>query len=150
MERKQIYRALLWSVSVLGILIFIFSNSLMPAPVSDGESASVFSFVSRLFPFLTHHLVRKLAHFSEYALLGAAMSFLPLLFQRRMGLSLALALAFGPVIALLDEGLQRLVPGRAGVLTDVLIDTGGYLCGFLLFFAVSIAILKLRRTHHAK
>ena len=147
MTRIGIYRTLLWTASVLGILSFIYINSLMPASASDEQSGAVFSWVSRLFPFLTHHLVRKLAHFSEYALLGVHFAALPLLVPRHAFPMLALALPAGPLFALADEGVQRLVPGRSGNLTDVFIDALGYACGIFVGFAVIFLITRIRRKH---
>lgn len=148
MTRKELYRTVLWSLSVLGVLAFIYTNSLMPATVSDAQSGEVFSWVSKLFPFLTHHLVRKLAHFSEYALLGAHFAFLPFLVTRRPIPMLATALVAGPLFAFADEGLQRLVPGRSGNLADVFIDVLGYFCAAFIFFTVLLSVALVRRKKH--
>ena len=102
MKEKHLYRTLLWAVSVLGVLCFIFGNSLTPASESAEESRGVFSVLLSVFPFITHHIVRKLAHVAEYALLGVHLSFAPMLFSRRA--SVPLVLLFGVFVALADEG----------------------------------------------
>ena len=130
---KQKYCRCLWFISCLGVVMFIFANSLMTAEESGAESASWLSRLLSFFPFLTHNLLRKLAHFSEYALLGAHLAFLPLLFPFSMKVSGPLALVAGASVAFLDEGIQLFVPGRAGLFTDVLIDLAGFLFGGCLF-----------------
>ena len=74
------------------------------------------------------YLLRKLAHFGEYLLLGLL---LYALLRRRSspvaaaGLALVLAAAF----ACTDEWHQLSVPGRDGNLRDVLIDSAGAVAG---------------------
>ena len=150
MENIRIYRISIWTASLLGVLIFVFGNSLQPASVSGEESAEVFSHLSQLFPFLTHHLVRKLAHFCEYALLGAHLAFAPLTLPARGYAMHVTSLLFGALVALVDEGIQRFVPGRAGMLTDALIDYAGYLCGFLLFFGLIFLYVKRKGNRFEK
>ena len=75
--------------------------------------------------------VRKAAHMSEYALLSLLLLMMFLLYSRRepgkKKLYYAVLCAVGCVIlyACTDEFHQLFVPGRAGRVTDVLIDTGG-------------------------
>ena len=145
---KGKYRILLWFVSVLGVLCFIYANSLSPASASAEESRSFLDTLRLLFPALTHHTVRKLAHFAEYALLGAHFAFAPYLFLHRMrGVFLA-SLGFGLPAALLDEGIQAFVPGRGASLSDVLIDFSGYLLAFLFLFFLLLRFRKDAR--HAR
>ena len=57
-------------------VVFIFSNSLTPADLSSEESGFVMRLVHQAIgaaglsaPWLTEHVIRKYAHFSEYTLL---------------------------------------------------------------------------------
>ena len=142
---KKTYRTLVWSMSVLGVLCFIYAHSLAPASTSSEESRSFLDFLLVAFPSITHHMVRKLAHFAEYALLGAHLAFAPYLFSHRMRGSFFAALAFGLPCALLDEGIQSFVPGRGASFADVLIDYSGYLCAFLLLFFLFLLLRKERK-----
>ncbi len=65
--------------------------------------------------------LRKLAHATEYAVLGA------LLF-RALGRELP-AIAIGIAYAVTDEVHQAFVPGRLGSPLDVLVDAAGVLAG---------------------
>ena len=86
-------------------------------------------------------IVRKAAHFTEYAILGflAARAFRtsprPALANRWFLASLALVVAY----ALLDEYHQSFVPSRTGSIYDSLIDISGGLT----------ALLLIRRRHNA-
>ena len=68
-------------------------------------------------------ILRKIAHVTEYAILGALLTRA----VRRPGLALALAVAY----AASDEVHQLFVEGRHGSPLDILIDTAGALAGVL-------------------
>jgi len=73
-------------------------------------------------------LVRKLAHFTEYAVLGALLW----LDWRLLGRDgLLLPLGAGLLFAAGDELLQTFIPGRSGELLDVLLDFSGVLAAVL-------------------
>lgn len=131
-------RKYLWLIVALYVF-FIWSNSLQNGEVSGSLSEQVTRLIVSLLENvgitvkdfgLAHHVVRKLAHFSEFMLLGILVSFAnrtqPLFSTDRQALVLFM------LVPLLDEGIQLFIPGRAGVITDVLIDTAGYLTGWLV------------------
>lgn len=89
-----------------------------------------------------HFLVRKLAHFTEYALLallaarafvGSAKTFL----SRRWFVA---ALALVVAVALLDEFNQSFNPARTGTIKDSLLDTAGGLTALVV-----LTLLRARR-----
>ena len=51
-------------------LLVIWGQSCMPATHSGAESGALLTVVQRLLPWMTDHILRKCAHFGEYALLG--------------------------------------------------------------------------------
>ena len=81
-----------------------------------------------------HFLIRKLAHFTEYAILGwlAARAFRtsprPAIRERWFLISAALIVTY----ALLDEYHQSFVPTRTGTVYDSLIDIAGGLAALLV------------------
>ena len=79
----------------------------------------------------THYFIRKLAHFSEYALLFLLLIRGPM--RGRPGFALGLCAAY----ALLDEGHQMLMPSRTPSLHDVALDFSGALFSNLARLAVS-------------
>ena len=134
----------MWICSVLVALnlLFIWGNSLLPGTLSSLVSR----FVGDVMEFLFHipvnetqgggHLIRKLAHFSEYACLGMLLCWLTAMMGERgfrMGATPAF-LALGA--ACVDETIQLFADGRASSLKDVWFDTAGAVAGIgLLLFA---------------
>lgn len=118
-------------------LTFIWGNSLLPGAVSGAISDFVKGILSGLFPgggldsSQGGFLVRKLAHFSEFACLGA------LLMWRRgmLGKPWPGAFVWGAAAACVDECIQLFVPDRGPSLRDVAIDSCGVLAGILLLLA---------------
>ena len=52
-------------------LLVIWGHSCMPATQSGAESGALLTVVQQLLPWMTDHVLRKCAHFAEYAVLGA-------------------------------------------------------------------------------
>lgn len=115
---------------VLNIL-FIWGNSLLPGSVSGAISKWVRDLLSFLFdssnenPDAGHGLVRKLAHFTEFACLGGLFTWLFSMYKKPV----VLALLCGFLVASVDETIQYFVPNRGPSVIDVLIDTSGVLLG---------------------
>lgn len=116
-------------------LALIWGNSLLPGASSDSLSGGVLAVLGRFLPFLLteagHTLLRKAAHFSEFALLG-------LLYSGRHRLSKGETpphlMLFGLTVACIDETIQIFTPGRASSLIDVWIDTSGFALGLAVTF----------------
>lgn len=119
---------------------FIFGNSAVTAEQSSLTSGRVLQFLRQLLQsvglpryaaMLNDHIVRKLAHFCEYALLG----FLALCDLRvyvvRWGRQLGWLLFALLATALADETSQLFYEGRSGQVTDVWLDFSGACCGVL-------------------
>ena len=118
---------------LLGWIIFIFCRSLQPVDASRLESQWVLDLLQRLVPLkLSMHVVRKLAHFTEFAVLGCLAG---LLFGgrcRHLWTGLLFAVMTGVITALCDETIQLFVPGRGGQLPDVWLDVAGAFTGAAL------------------
>lgn len=149
------------AVIALAAAIFIFSAQ------NGAESASLSTRVTRIIgsvifrdieelsqgerDFLISELepfVRKLAHFTEYALLGAAVYGLLCAAPRLIRRKRLAALGISALSAAADELHQLFVPDRAGRLTDVLIDSCGAAAG-ILFVTVIIIVVKYIREEHS-
>ena len=117
-------------------VLFIWGNSLLPGTVSGAISPWVRDVLSFILPSRPvnpdsgHGLVRKLAHFTEFACLGALFTWLYGMLSKPM----LLALPCGFLVACMDETIQRFVPDRGPAFRDVLIDTAGVLAGIGLLF----------------
>ena len=108
-------------------LCFIWGNSMLPGEVSGALS----DWLGRLLglgqgdPSQGTGLLRKLAHFSEFACLGFLLCWLAYLKGERGFHIFALALLGGLLAACIDESIQMLTPERGPGLVDVWIDTSG-------------------------
>lgn len=117
---------------LMACICFIFANSLQGEEDSDRRSEEVTTAFSDAGLVLDYDLVRKTAHFLEYALLG----FLALCCLRVMTPHLekyvSWPLLLGLAVALVDETIQLFVPGRSGMVADIWMDLGGVVAGVLL------------------
>jgi VanZ family protein len=86
----------------------------------------------------TGSAVRKLAHFGEFMLLGAALMlhFDAINKARPLRYGPAAAFTVGAAYAVSDEFHQLFVEGRGGTPTDVLIDTAGVAAGVCVLMLV--------------
>ena len=114
-------------------LAFIWGNSLLPGQVSGALSDCVKEILDNLFsggmPSQSGSgLLRKLAHFTEFAALGLLLCWLLGMLQKSPLAAFALAAA----AACIDETIQIFVPGRGPGIKDVCIDSCGAAAGILL------------------
>lgn len=112
-------------------LLFIWGNSALSGEVSNALSTWVGNVLSHILPFKPGdgeggHLLRKLAHFSEFACLGATLCWL---FGMHSQQKTPLSLLGGLTAACVDETIQIFTPERSSSLLDVWIDTSGILLG---------------------
>ncbi len=101
-----------------------------------------------------HSLIRKLAHFAEFALLGLLTAALLVHLARRIfclspWLQWGIPSIFCLLYAISDE-VHQIFTNRGPAVMDVLIDFGGSLVGIALLRAVVFLIRRLiLRTNHA-
>ena len=85
------------------------------------------------------HLVRKTAHFTEYALLGLLLRFcLQSWIGNKKRHLLPVSWMIGTLYAVTDELHQLLTDGRAGQWTDVVLDSFGVLTGAVIASVVVV------------
>ena len=90
-------------------------------------------------------LARKTAHVLEFTLL-CMLVFLSLPFEIPVKFRLIGAGAWTIIYAISDEIHQIFIPGRTGLVSDVLIDIGGTLIGILAIIILRILVTKMRRS----
>lgn len=114
-------------------LALIWGNSTLPGGVSMELSDGFLALLSQGLPALAvigSILIRKLAHFSEFACLGLLLGWL--LSPEGGFQGFAAPALLGTLAACVDETIQRFVPGRESSLIDVWIDIFGVCAGILL------------------
>ena len=128
------------------MLVFIWGNSLLPGELSQAFSDWVKTLLVMLFPgndsgHSGSGLLRKIAHFSEFAALGVLLSWFCGMKNKRKSMSMVCGVA----VACVDEIIQAFVPGRSPALKDVAIDSCGVLTGLVLL-RIGYTVLKKRST----
>lgn len=116
-------------------LIFIWGNSLLPGSLSGAISDWVKRILETLFGSTGEDApgffpIRKLAHFTEFACLGALLCWR----FSMLGRPKALAFCLGAAAACVDESIQIFVPDRGPGIRDVAIDCGGVLTGMIALY----------------
>lgn len=136
---------------------FVFSRSVMTADESSMESAGMLEFMSGLLKAvgiraeLTDHIIRKLAHFTEFTVVGMLLTGCAYSFDRlRPHRCWATVLFAGLSTAVADETIQLFSDGRSGQITDVLLDFSGVLTGTALMLAIFAIYrqIKKRKNQH--
>ena len=128
-------------IFLLSTLVFIFSNSLLPVALSKEKSLGVMKFVKPVLGLfvgeeaVTDHLVRKLAHFTEFLILGIVLTLLCALRHRTQFQNVVNCLSFGLAAAVSDESLQMLTD-RGPMVSDVLLDFSGAFSGVMITFII--------------
>ena len=84
--------------------------------------------------------VRKAAHMTEYAILSVLIYIWLGTWQFAAGKRRLMAILLAALYAASDEIHQLFVPGRAGMLRDVLIDSAGAFLGVFIFIGVKKCI----------
>ena len=146
---KKIYIRLIFILLSLLWIAFIFSNSLENARESGEKSTWVYELVNNIFPGITPLFIRKMAHFTEFAILGflfssSAVSFARPSIGKRIYIYATVALPPSFIVAATDEFIQRFSEGRHSSFTDVLIDTAGALFGIIAFVALIFIIRHIK------
>ena len=131
----------IFTFALIACIVFIFSNSMQIGDVSETASGRVLLLMKKVFNrlgmpgaanHLTDHIVRKLAHFCEYALEGFLLMLCLRVYTRHFFKHVSWPMLGGLLTALTDETIQLFVPGRSGQVTDIWIDFSGVMTGLLV------------------
>lgn len=138
---------------ILIILILLWMYIVFGFSSQDGEESSGISFkISMLLTKNNEDIaktiepyVRKIAHFSEYAV-GAILIFLLLLTFDKISPKVrnTSSILITIIYAITDEIHQLYIPGREGKIIDVYIDTLGIITG-ILFINIILKIIKEKK-----
>ncbi len=130
------------TILTLCMLVFIWGNSVLPKGQSDVVSKGLLH--SIIDPASLHatedelnHIIRKLAHFSEFALYGVLVCLLFITDPDVRFVPLSLCFA----TAVCDETIQ-IFSGRGPSIVDVMIDTAGAALGIAVFLFIAAHVKK--------
>ena len=123
-------------ISVLLVVIWmtiIFIMSSFNSNDSQHQSSLIVDAVSDLFNinniYLLSYLIRKLAHFTEFLILGLLVSNVIMIYDKKIYLAIIICVLY----AISDEVHQLFITGRSAEIIDVIIDSMGSLLGILIF-----------------
>ena len=122
-------------------LIFIWGNSLLPGEISGAFSDWVKDLLAPLFGRDESGgggggLLRKFAHFTEFATLGVCLRWLLGMLDTKRIRQLLVPLAGAFLVACVDETIQMFVPDRGPGIKDVAIDTAGAVLGIVILSCI--------------
>ena len=134
-----------WNI-LLGILLaatlcFIWGNSLLSREDSAELSCWITEWLTQFMENLPlqqpdEHVIRKLAHFGEFALLGLELAALFFLNRGRSLRSACLSALCALAAASMDETIQ-MFSNRSATVKDVLLDFSGALTAILLLWLLT-------------
>ena len=146
-DKKTAAARIVLTVLTVAAIAAIFYNSSLSADESTEQSSPLTMWLNGIFgslpiPFsVTENFVRKLAHFTEYSILGALMSTTVYLYaQKRLGM-LLITIPTGALVAVCDELIQRKSEGRSCQVSDMVLDT----CGIIFAALIVTLFITLRQ-----
>lgn len=93
----------------------------------------------------TFVLVRKTAHFAEYAGLGFMLAAVCVSFYKKRAATILISQIIGTLYAVSDEVHQYFVPGRSCQISDMAIDSCGVFFGIIFLLLVCLLYLKIKQ-----
>ena len=158
MKNKLIsYSRIFLIVVIICTLSFTFYQSMLSPDESTEVSNGVSDAIEPIIPSDTptgsyvHTNLRKIAHFIEFAALGTEIALFVILYLPTWGSTPRRKLWFvihsylvAPITALLDETIQ-VFTDRGPEITDVWIDTAGFVSFATLLYLIYLAVVLVRR-----
>jgi VanZ family protein len=151
-----------WLPAVI-IMAIIFYFSSKPAIISGESSLMISQTLLNAYEDITDlsyeelarqqvllgldHIVRKTAHFIEYAILAATWVMHFITWKKGFRIAVGLSILITSVYAATDEFHQIFVAGRSGQISDVLLDSCGAVVGAFLFLSLNLIRKKLWNKH---
>ncbi len=147
-------RIIIFGILALMIVCFIFSNSTQSRSDSIERSSVIMDILkpildpnNRITDDVFHNLIRKAAHFTEFAALGFSLMGLSdgFAWKKSCRFRCILPLIAGVLTAATDEIIQIFAVNRGPGFLDVLLDSGGVVFGIAVFH-VLLCLIRRRRT----
>ena len=132
-------------ISILLVIIWmtlIFTMSSFNSNDSSNQSSFIVTIISNIINInnleILSIIIRKLAHFTEYLILGILMHNLTNIYNKNMHISMIICILY----AISDEIHQLFVPGRSFQIIDIGIDCFGSIIGIYIFYLINKHIKK--------
>ncbi len=138
----------------IAVTAFIFINSSRNAAESSAQSSGIAELFRNIYHMIFRgseisydravHIVRKTAHFTEFAFQGALLS--GFLICRFKGFNVIYVLFSGLFTACCDEFIQLFSEGRSSEVKDIFIDFSGCIAAAVLYTIIYIYIKRGKNT----
>lgn len=115
-------------------LAMVLLQAFLPGSASYAESNGVLALANVIFPWLTHSVLRRAAHFIEYFLLGFLMTG-TFCYARKF--TIFKPMFFCLFTALCDETIKIFAVDRLAQISDIWVDSAGAMAGILLMWLIS-------------
>ena len=147
---------ILYGTLTLLVLVVIYGQSMLNRQDSAGVSGFAVTYLKPILdpmdwytPEAFHHFIRKAGHFTEYFFLGLFFGKFYAVLRKNDGKrNASTPLLTVLAVAVSDEYLQFFT-GRGSMVTDVVLDFSGALCGLLLVSLWGYLLHKRSITHEA-
>lgn len=150
--------------AVIAVMAIIFALSADTADESNNKSSplsgsllravlSVFDLSEEEMEEATHlcsYIVRKTAHFCEYALLGGLLFGLCTSFYLTRLKGIIISQIVGSLYAVSDEIHQYFVPGRSCQFSDMLLDSCGVFTGIMAILLILTIYIRIKSKKNQK
>ncbi|MBR5817159.1 MAG: VanZ family protein [Clostridia bacterium] len=150
--RKYLGLRIFLLAGIFGTLLFAFTQSALPADESSNISDGFSGFLSLIFHpdtapgAFVHEYIRKIAHFTEYFILGLFTSLYVVIFMPRIEAAYRERIRFSiyslfaaPIVALIDETIQ-IFSSRGASVADVWLDVFGFFTSAFIVYTVFYVI----------
>ncbi len=150
-RKNLILKRIFFLIMLLIAFYIIFNFSAQNGIESGNLSKKVTTFIVEMFSKVKnmdvnlklhyieklHPIIRKLAHFSIYTLVGFSVMGFMCTFDIKNRFKLVVSILIGITYAITDEFHQSFTPGRGPSVRDVCIDSAGVLTGiFIMIFII--------------
>lgn len=126
-KRISILLVILW-------MLFIFIMSSYNSTESANQSGFIVNIISNILSInntdTLNFIIRKIAHFTEYFILGLLTHNMIYNYNKKTYISIIICILY----AISDELHQLITPGRNYQIKDILIDSSGSILGIYLLF----------------
>ena len=153
-KKKLVFKRIMFITILLFTFFIIFNFSSQDAEKSGNISRRVTEFIVEILSKIKtmdvssklyyieklHPIIRKLAHFSIYTVVGFSIMGFMCTFDIKNILKLTYSTIIGVVYAITDEIHQGFTPGRVPSLTDVYIDSIGVLTGIFILITLIVFV----------
>ena len=156
-KKALIFIRILLIILTLSVMAIIFALSADTADESDAKSDVIsdsivhqilrnFDLTDEQIEKLVHTcvvVVRKTAHFTEYAALGFLLASVFVSFGLKTKLNIPISFIIGTLYAVSDEIHQYFVPGRSCQVSDMILDSSGVITGIMFLLICVYIFTKL-------